>query len=75
MAYGRNAIFAFVVSGMMAVTLGQIKVAGGTSLKAYLYEAMPGSPEMSSFLFGILFVTFWGAVAWLLDRRKIYFKV
>jgi len=78
-AYGRNAIFAFVASGMMAVALGGIRVSNGTaeglSLKSYLYEAMPGSPEFASFVFGILFVTFWAGVALLMDRKKIYFKV
>ena len=78
-AYGRNAIFAFVLSGMMAVTLGRLTVSDGTpdglSLKSFLYEAMPGGPEFASFLFGILFVAFWATVAWLMDRRRIYFKV
>jgi predicted acyltransferase len=74
-AYGRNAIFAFVASGMMATALGLIQVSEGVSLKAFLYAAMPGSPEMASFLFGILFVSLWAGIAILLDRNRIYFKV
>ena len=77
-AYGRNAIFAFVASGMMAVALGRIRVSGpegDQSLKAFLYQSLPGSPEFASFLFGMLFVTFWALVAWWMDRRKLYFKV
>lgn len=74
-AYGRNAIFAFVASGMMAVAMGQIRLADGTSLKAAAYQALPGNPVFASFLFGILFVSFWAVVAWLMDRRKMYFKV
>ncbi len=74
-AYGRNAIFAFVLSGMMAVALGQIRVANGSSLKEYIYQLMPGSPEFASFLFGITFVAFWAGVAWIMDQRKIYLKV
>ena len=74
-AYGRNAIFAFVASGMMASAMGLITMSDGTSLKAFLYGSMPGSPEFASFLFGILFVTFWAVIAIVLDRRKIYFKV
>ena len=74
-AYGRNAIFAFVASGMMASAMGLIKVGDGTSLKAFLFHSMPGSPEFASFLFGILFVSFWALIAVLLDRKKIYFKV
>lgn len=74
-AYGKNAIFAFVASGMMASALGLFKMRDGTSLKAFLYESLPGSPEMASFLFGILFVAFWALIGILLDRRKLYFKV
>lgn len=91
-AYGRNAIFAFVASGMMATALASMRVprgagadagadagavgAGGTvSLKQFLYEALPGSPELASFLFGILFVSFWAGIALLMDRRRIWLKV
>ncbi len=72
--YGRNAIFAFVASGMMAQVLGQIRV-GDTSLKGAIYNALPGSPEFASFLFGIAFVSLWAAVAWMMDRKSLYFKV
>ncbi|TDI77001.1 MAG: DUF5009 domain-containing protein [Bacteroidetes bacterium] len=78
-AYGRNAIFAFVASGMMAVALGKIRISdnteSGTSLKGFLYESLPGSPEFASFLFGISFVAVWAIVALFLDKKKIYFKI
>lgn len=74
-AYGRNAIFAFVASGMMAVVIGQIEVPGGASLKIAAWQALPGSPAFASMLFGLLFVTFWAVVAWQLDRFKVYFKI
>lgn len=73
-AYGRNAIFAFVASGMMATAMSLISV-GDTSLKNWLYESLPGSPKMASFLFGMAFVTFWAAVAWGMDRKKWYLKL
>jgi len=74
LAYGRNAIFAFVASGMMATALALIDVGDG-SFKGWLYSTMPGSPKMASFLFGISFVALWALIAVLLDRRKLYFKV
>ncbi len=74
-AYGRNAIFAFVASGMMAVTLGQLRTADGTSFTTAAWQALPGSPAFASMLFGLLFVAFWAVVAWQLDRFKVYFKV
>lgn len=73
-SYGRNAIFAFVASGMMATSLALIRV-GDSSLKAAIYGALPGSPEFASFIFGISFVSIWAEVAWLMDRRSIYMKV
>jgi predicted acyltransferase len=74
-AYGRNAIFIFVASGMMAVALAGIQVSDGLALKTLLYESLPGSPKFASFLFGILFVTVWACIAWVMDKKQIYFKV
>lgn len=73
-AYGRNAIFAFVASGMMATAMSLISV-GDTSLKNAIFEALPGSAKMASFLFGISFVTFWALIAWAMDRKKWYLKI
>jgi predicted acyltransferase len=75
LAYGRNAIFSFVASGMMATAMIRIRMADGTTLKGMIYEAIPGTPEMASFIFGISFVTLWATIAWLLDTKKIYFKI
>lgn len=82
-AYGRNAIFAFVASGMMATALGRITVPafggpGTSSAKAWSYDLLlswTGNPKFASFLFAVAFVAFWAAVCWWMDRRKIYFKV
>ncbi len=82
-SYGRNAIFAFVASGMMTTALGRITVGaysgrGTTSAKEWTYDlllAATGHPEFASFLFAIAFVAFWAGVAYWLDRRKVYFKV
>jgi len=82
-SYGRNAIFAFVVSGMMAVTIGRLTVAsfdgsGTSSVKAWIYDALQaltGDVKLASFLFALAFVSLWAAIAWWMDRRKIYFKI
>jgi len=82
-SYGRNAIFAFVASGMMATSLGYIRVGafsgtGTTSAKEWAFDlavAAVGDPTFASFVFAVLFVAFWGLVAWLMDRRKVYFKI
>jgi predicted acyltransferase len=82
-AYGRNAIFAFVASGMMTTALGRITVGafegeGTTSAKVWTYDlllAATGDAKFASFVFAVAFVSIWAVVAWWLDRRKIYFKV
>jgi predicted acyltransferase len=76
-SYGRNAIFAFVASGMMAVSLGQVRVGEG-SLKSMAYEALhrlTGNSQFASFLFAIAFVGVWAGITWWMDRRKVYFKI
>jgi len=81
-AYGRNAILAFVGSGMMAVTLGRIRVSdgvGGTaSVQSAAFEALqrlPGGPEVASLIWAISFVLIWAGVTWWLDRQRVYLKV
>jgi predicted acyltransferase len=79
-AYGRNAILVFVGSGLLLKTLLLIKVQGpdGTSLplQVVLYRALFASwlpPYPASLAHAIAQVVGWGALAWLLDRRRIYF--
>ena len=85
--YGMNAIFAFVASGMMAVALGSIRVAGpadasgavsSVSLQSRMYDALlalPGDERFASLLFALGFVAVWGGITWGMDRAGIHFKV
>ena len=85
--YGMNAIFAFVASGMMAVALGSIRVAGpvdasgaatSVSMQSRVYEALlalPGDERVASLLFALAFVTIWGAITWWMDRAGVHFKI
>ncbi len=76
-SYGRNAIFAFVASGMMATSLAQIQV-GDTSLKGSMYttlQQVTGNPKLASFIFAAGFVMVWAAVTWWMDRRRVYVNI
>ena len=80
--YGRNAILAFVGSGMMAITLGRIRVgdgAGGTqSFQSAAFEwlqVLPGDERVASLAWALGFVGVWAAITWALDRRGLYLKV
>jgi len=80
--YGRNAILAFVGSGMMAVTLGRVRVgagAGGSqSVQTAAFEALqslPGNEEVASLAWALGFVFVWAVITWWLDRRGIHLKI
>ena len=81
-AWGRNAILVFVGSGLLAETLGVVKITGGDgvprSLQAHLYEAAFSSwlPEYAaSVAYALANVALWHVVLRALDRRRLYFKV
>ncbi|HET9318096.1 MAG TPA: heparan-alpha-glucosaminide N-acetyltransferase domain-containing protein [Vicinamibacteria bacterium] len=81
-AYGRNAILVFVASGLLLKTLILIKVPGpeGTSLslQAYVYRALFGSwlpPYPASLAHALAHVVGWGALCWVLDRRRVYLTI
>jgi predicted acyltransferase len=80
-AYGRNAIFVFVASGLLLKTLILIKVpafGGSVSLHTYAYRTLFGSwlpPHPASLAHAVAHVVAWGAVLWVMDRRRLYVTV
>ncbi len=80
--YGTNAITAFVMSGIMARLLYTIRFNDSTgesqTLKTFIYKNafQPlGSPEFSSMLFALSFVTLWFFLMLILYRKKIFIKI
>jgi predicted acyltransferase len=80
--YGKNAIFVFVVSGLLAKILGRIKVddgAGGEiSSWTWIYKnAFESwlSPINASLLFAITLVSLFGLILWWMYRKKIFIKI
>jgi predicted acyltransferase len=75
--YGTNAIVVFVASGLLAKTIGLIKVSG-VSLQALIYRGAFASwlaPHDASLGFALATVTFWFLVLAWMDARGIYIKV
>lgn len=69
--YGQNALTVFVGSGVLARTLGSVKV-GDVSLQAQIYRtvfepALP--PAMASLAYAVAWVCGWYLVLWWMDRR------
>jgi predicted acyltransferase len=81
--FGRNPLLAFLGTGIMSRTiysLVRIPKDDGTtaSLQRVIYEnayASWLSPKDASLLFALSYVALWAAILYLLDRRKIYWKV
>jgi predicted acyltransferase len=81
-AYGKNAIAVYVASGLLADTLGAIKLAAAdgsdTSLGTLLYELSFASwlpPYVASLAWALAMVLLFYLLAAYLDRRRIYLKV
>ncbi|MBI4375537.1 MAG: DUF1624 domain-containing protein [Elusimicrobia bacterium] len=81
-AFGRNAIAVYVLSGVLAKTLTVIKpweVAGkAIAVKQIIYENAFASwlgPINGSLGYALAFLTLLYGLMWLLHRRKIYLKI
>jgi predicted acyltransferase len=76
-AFGMNALSAYVLSGLMARLLGLIKI-GDQSLKGWIFENLFMSwlpPYNASLAFAIVFVLCLFIPSWILYRKGIIIKV
>ena len=79
--YGVNAIVVFVASGLLAKTMGLIKLPLDgkiVSSQVYVYRTLFESwlaPIDASLAYAVANVVLWYAVLWWMDRRAIYIKV
>jgi predicted acyltransferase len=75
--FGRNPLLAFLLSGILAKTLGLVKV-GGASLHVLLYRggfSWIAPPELASHAFALANVVFWWIAMKICDRKGWYWKV
>jgi predicted acyltransferase len=76
--YGMNALFIFVLSGLIGRLLATYKFDDGQTLKAWLYapfQSLGLAPKMSSLLFALAFNLLMFVIAWWMWRRRIFIKV
>ena len=73
--FGKNALFIFVLSGLLPRILALLKgpQTAGTAPSAWV--PFNGDPRLGSLLVALAWVAFYAAVAWWLDRRRIYIRV
>jgi predicted acyltransferase len=79
--YGLNAIAVFVASGLVAKSLGLIRLGERghvVSAKAWIYERLFASwagPLNGSLAFAVAYVLVWLGLMWVLHARRIYVKI
>ena len=87
--FGKNALFIFVMSGVLPRLMGLIRIPGaiGPDGKqnyltpfSWFYETIcrkiiPADPRIGSVMYAICFIIMMWFFAWLLDRKKIYIRV
>ncbi len=87
--FGKNALFIFVLSGVLPRLLNLIRFANGLDEKGktkylspfgWFYEhackwILPSDPRIGSLVYAFCFIGMMWFFAWLMDRKKIYVKV
>ena len=78
LAFGTNALTAYVLSEVLAPVLSAIYLPGGENLQQFLFHLLPrwlGSPPFVSLLYSMLFVLVCYLPVFALYRRKIFIKL
>lgn len=87
--FGKNALFIFVMSGVLPRLMGLIRITGdmGPGGKpnyltpfGWFYEhvckrILPGDPRIGSLIYALCFIGMMWFFAWVLDKKNIYIKV
>jgi predicted acyltransferase len=78
LAFGTNALTAYIFSEVVALILSIIPVRGAGNLQRWLYQLLPqrlGPPPLLSMLYSILFVAVCYLPVYILYRRRIFLKI
>lgn len=86
--FGRNPLFLFVLSGLLPRFLGLIRWETATDsagepirttvlpwLYNTIFKPLSEDPRLGSLLYSIALLLFYGGIAWLMDKKKIYIRV
>lgn len=87
--FGKNALFIFVLSGLLPRTLALIRIPDGLkedgtikflSPLSWIYETIckpifSSDPRIGSFIYALLFLAFMWSLAYFMDKKKWYIKV
>ncbi len=75
--FGKNALFIYLFSELLAITLKFSRVTCEQSYFKWLYQTFfqPIGGNVGSLLFSIIFMLICWVVGWWLDKKRIYIKV
>jgi predicted acyltransferase len=87
--FGKNALFIFVMSGVLPRLMGLIRIKGAINAAGkqlylspfnWFYEhvckpILPAEPRFGSLLYALLFIAMMWFFAWIMDKKKIYVRV
>lgn len=87
--FGKNALFIFMLSGLLPRIWGLIRIANGVGADGkpkyynpwnWLYDhcfkwIIPSEPRFGSMIQSVCFIMFMWLLVWWLDKKKIYIKV
>ena len=87
--FGKNALFIFMMSGLLPRLLGLIRIPGTVAPNGkqnylspfgWFYEncckpLFPSDPRIGSLIYALFFIAMMWFFAWILDKKKIYIKV
>ncbi len=78
LAFGMNALAAYILAGFMAILFGKIQVTTDASLQGWLYQNLFTPwlpPKVASLFYALFFVGLIFIPIWILYKKKIYIKV
>ena len=82
LAFGRNALFVFVLSGLLPRGLALLRWREGSEwisplpwLYRHVFAALPGDPRLGSLAYAVAVLSVLAALALWLDRRRIHIRV
>ncbi len=87
--FGKNALFIFVMSGVLPRLMGLIRIKGAINSAgkqlylspfSWFYEhvckpILPAEPRFGSLLYALCFIAMMWFFAWVMDKKKIYVRV
>ena len=82
LAFGRNALFVFVLSGLLPRLLSLLRWREGDAwtsplpwLYRHVFAAVPGDPRLGSLAYALTVLAAFASLALWMDRRRLFIRI